>query len=316
MPTNLLKFPYTLINSSLSLYGEPPQELPETRYYQESTSDEARYRIFSMTSDRIGSLLPQHPIFSSVFLGDVQVPAADWTLTDLREADHLTNPRPRDFYQFGTPTIKNGALFRKDGTIIEKRGIVIMPGEPFSHCYLVLSNYKNVEFDQMCFEEHAVITKQSVDIPGMAFLINAFGGFETIDEQRIGFIEPVNEAPAYSAESGIRAAAGAEPSPSTRNISMAQARMLLPYLYLLEDSQSIEADQETRIAQTSAAIHLLETILTVESDEPTLENSSAEEEKCEAVSDTAAAIGTKTSFKKKRGKKPKAALAKCARKEQ
>lgn len=117
----------------------------------------------------------------------------------------------------------------------------------------------------MCFEEHAVITKQSIDIPGIAFLINAFGGFETIDEQRIGFIESVNEEPPHHAEAEVRAGAGAEPSSSTQSISIAQARMLLPYLYLLEDSQSVETEEETNdeinFAQTRAAINLVESVL-------------------------------------------------------
>ena len=266
VPTNQLKLPHTLVNSILSLYGKSPKELPETRYYQERTSGGVSYRMFSVTSDRVGHPLPDHPIFSSVFFGDVKVLGSDkWTLEDTRDEDHLTNPRAPGFYHYNTPTIKNGALFRKDGTLLEKNGIVIVPREPFSHCYLVLSYYKNAEFDQMCFEEHAVITKQSIDIPGIAFLINAFGGFETIDEQRIGFIESVNEEPPHHAEAEVRAGAGAEPSSSTQSISIAQARMLLPYLYLLEDSQSVETEEETNdeinFAQTRAAINLVESVL-------------------------------------------------------
>ncbi len=109
------------------------------------------------------------------------------------------------------------------------------------------------------------VPKQSIDIPGIAFLINAFGGFETIDEQRIGFIESVNEEPPHHAEAEVRAGAGAEPSSSTQRISIAQARMLLPYLYLLEDSQSVETEEETNdeinFAQTRAAINLVESVL-------------------------------------------------------
>ena len=277
VPTNQIKLATKLIDSALRVYGTSPKELPETRYYQEQTSRGMRYRIFSVTCDDSGKpldhcTLPNHPIFDSVFFGDVDIPGSDWALEDTRHEDYRTNPKGHGTYHCGTPTVKNGAIFQKDGKLFEQSGIIIVPKEPFPHCYLVLDYYKHSEFGQMCLEERAIITKQSVDMPGITSFINAFGGFETIDEQGIGFLECLNE------EHPDPTGAGAEfePSSSTQSISIAQARMLLPYLYLLQDSQSNEVD----LTQTSAAINLLETVLTLE---PEADDSSVDEEKSEHV---------------------------------
>jgi hypothetical protein len=260
VPTNQLKPEKNLVVSALRAYGRPQVALPETYYYQEQTPASTRYRIFSATCDSAGRpldhhRLPNHPIFGSLFFGDVKVPGGTWALEDTRKDDWRSKPRSPG-YPCGAPMIKNGAIFRKDGTLFEKNGIVIVPQKPFRHCYLVLEYYKNPTFTQMCLEERAVITEQSVDIAGIVCFVTAFGGFGTIKEQGIGFIECMDAGhPHPTGEC-------ADSSSEAQNISIAQARMLLPYLYLLEYSPLGEAGQEANFKQ---AINLLENVLAIES---------------------------------------------------
>ncbi len=194
LPTNQILLAKKPIDSVLKKYGMSKKVLPDALYYEELTQTGVRYRIFTKTMCDDGSPyscfeLPNHPAFYCVFLGDVQIPQVDWVLKDTRDEDYLVNPRSESFYQCGVPTVKNGAIFLKDGTLFNRSGIVVIPKKPFRHCYLLLSYYRHPEFDQMCLEERAVITRQSVDRLDIGAFIASLGGFEKIDHERLGFLE-------------------------------------------------------------------------------------------------------------------------------
>ena len=163
----------------------------------------------------------------------------------------LTWLRPESFYQFGVPTVKNGAIFLKDGTLCDRSGIVVIPGKPFKHCYLVLSYYRHPEFDQMCLEERAVITRQSVDRLDIGAFIASLGGFEKIDHEGLGFLECLDgDEPSHER-------AGFEYPHYQQSISPDEAGNLLPYLYLLSE----DSEKSSDTLQTEGVITLLENIL-------------------------------------------------------
>lgn len=276
VPTNQILLASKPIDCVLEKYGMPKEVIPDAVYYKELTRTGVRYRIFTKIMCDDGNPyscleLPSHSDFSSVFLGDVQIPQDDWVLKDTRDKDYLTNPRHEYFYQCGVPTVKNGAIFRKNGTLFERSGIVVIPRKPFNHCYLVLSYYKDYKFDQMCIEERAIITRQSVDRLAIGDFIASMGGFDKIDTEGLGFLEYLDGHEATHECSGF------ESSHYQHGISPAQARHLLPYLYLLSDDTGEPSDP----SQTEGVITLLENILADEDEKDLMDD----EEKDDAEDD-------------------------------
>lgn len=227
-----------LMTKSRTLYPDVAG-LPENRYYVEQTAAGPRYRVYTV-EDYL--YIPfNHPEFHGMFQGDVEIPAATWAIADLRGG--VGAP---DIYHFGKPKIKNGALFTKDRTLVQQEGLMVVARKPFSHCYLVCDYYRHPEFDQMCVEERGILSKSSVDMPGMQRFIDVLGGFEELDRTGIGFLPYRFDSMEQQADAQAQ-----------QGLSISQARMLLPYLYLLQDEDP---------AITAPAIQLLEDMI-VEAEE-------------------------------------------------
>lgn len=247
-----------LMTKSRTLYPDVAG-LPENRYYVEQTAAGPRYRVYTVEDCLY---IPfNHPEFHGMFQGDVEIPAATWAIADLRGG--VGAP---DRYHFGKPKIKNGALFRKDRTLVQQEGLMVVARKPFSHCYLVCDYYRHPDFDQMCVEERGILSKSSVDMPGMQRFIDVLGGFEELDKTGIGFL------PYRFASMGQQQADATSAPQGQQGLSISQARMLLPYLYLLADEDP---------AVVGSAIQLLEDIIVDAEDD--IEVASAEETKAEAV---------------------------------
>ena len=244
---------------------------PSSIFYYKETAGSGRYRILCTDDQYRVIQLAKHPYLGAVFLGDIQAASgSEWGIADLRDADYQSHPKHPDFYHYGKPKLDNGVLFDRNGNCFTKSGLVLIPGKPFSHCYLLYDYYWHQEAQQMCLEQRAIFTKQSFDIPGIAHLINAFGGFETVDAQGLGFIAIADDATATQAPTAAQ--------PDFPAITAVQARMLLPYLYLAQEefagsSAAIvrhDGDDETFAPTTTAqefstvdtAINYLENILT------------------------------------------------------